>query len=177
VGEDEMDVSSELLIRVNTETDLKAPNLMAFFSPPSPNSSANNSAADSITQGGKPVKKKLTENNPSASLRVQHSDVWLNQFIMPQIQDEEKARKLEAVGGSSNNLTPQKTRKQIETLRTNVENSHFAVDALELQLEDDLKRLKDILPQDEFLKLVARCLNLKKQALTACLQASARSIK
>jgi|JI10StandDraft_1071094.scaffolds.fasta_scaffold4055030_1 N-dimethylarginine dimethylaminohydrolase len=59
-------------------------------------------------------------------------------------------------------------------MRFNVENALLAVNALEEQLEHDLEKLKTALSEKEFLTLMQRCLNLRKQALIACLQAAQR---
>ncbi len=88
---------------------------------------------------------------------------------------QQKLKQLEAVGTSSRNLTPDKHDKEIATMRYNVENTMMAVQALEQQLEQDLAAAKPTLPEAEFLKLMNRCLNLRKAALIACLQAVNRS--
>lgn len=182
------DESSELMIRVNTQTDLKVPNEFAVFSVPrstnsksSPSPSptttpvkSNTSTASSAEKVSSASKKKV---GPSESLRVQHGDLWLNQFILPRAASETKLAMLQEVGRSSNMLTPPRTEdKKITTLRTNVENSHFALDAMEVELEEMLARLQQLIPPEEFLPVVARCLNLKKQAIAACIAATTRAM-
>ncbi len=61
------------------------------------------------------------------------------------------------------------------TLRYTVEQAHLGVRALESELEEALAAAKPQLSDEDFLKLVSRALNLKKQALVACLQAVQRA--
>ncbi len=187
--EDDETSLSEYMIRVNTQTDLAGENPFAFFSPARVSDSVTSGATETppkqqhqqqtppklAVSGGErsPSKKHV----PSASLRIQHNDMWLSQFILPMAADEAKLKRLSAVGTSSQSLTPTKLveKKEISTLRFNVENTFIAVQALELQLEQDLAAAKPLVGEEEFLKLVARCLNLRKQALVACLQAAQRA--
>ena len=67
--------------------------------------------------------------------------------------------------------------REVATLRLNVENSHFALRAMEKELEESLAQLQGIIPPKDFLQVVARCTNLRKQAVAACLQASLRAQK
>ena len=102
----------------------------------------------------------------------------MQRFVMPRAADEEKARRLEAVGASSMSLTPTKLDEhgeEVGQLRFKTETSLQAVHALEAQLEEDLARLAPQLGETEMLKLITRCLNLKKQALIACVQAAQRA--
>jgi hypothetical protein len=174
--EDDDTSMSEFMIRVNTNTDLNAENPIAFFS------ASSRPASDSVITSS-PGSDGLAERSPnrknysSASLRIQHAEVWLRQFVLPLAADEDKLMRLSAVGGSSQNLTPVKLQesKELSTLRFNVENTLLAVQALEMQLEQDLANVKPFLGEEEFLKVLSRCLNLRKQAMIACLQATQRA--
>lgn len=175
------------LIRVNTETDLGMENPFMVYSTPTrdqnhhhhhQNRTPENGTVESWGIQKRPDSKASPKKvEPSASLRVQHSDVWLNQFILPPVADEAKAAQLEAIGGSRRSLTPAKDSKEVSQLRYSVEQSHAAVEALEQQLEEDLRAAKLIMSDLDFLKLVSRCLTLKKQALVACVQAAQRGMQ
>ena len=169
---DDDEPSSEM-IRVNTNTDLHAFNPIAFFSSKSPDSVSRVHVESSSSS----TKSARHVPSPSDSLRVQHGDVWLNQFILPRAHNEVNAKRLESVGKSSSNLTPTRVRenRELATLRTNVENSHFALQSMEDELDVSLLALQAQIPAEEFLKVVQRCLNLRKQAMAACLQASMRA--
>lgn len=105
---DESDETSEFpMIRINTQTDLQVDSPLAYLSKQHPHSSSSPSGS---SRGGgppdvpdvSPIKPRPSPKSssksspqPSASLRIQHNDVWLNQFILPRAHDEAKAAKLE----------------------------------------------------------------------------------
>ncbi len=112
--EDEISMSemSEMMIRVNTATDLAAENPFAFFSPPRDVDSRSQAPLQEQQprqpehQPSQPSPAKESPSRktredfakdspskkyvPSASLRVQHNDAWLRQFILPLPHDEVK---------------------------------------------------------------------------------------
>lgn len=89
VNEDDETSMSEYMIRVNTGTDLKAENPLGFFSPTRDVVTTSDAkvAKESPTrkEGGiKPSERTESPKKhvPSASLRVQHNDIWLRQVGM-----------------------------------------------------------------------------------------------
>lgn len=183
--------ASECMIRINTQTDLCVDSPLAFLSTakkaeprtPTPHKTpaARNMGPKNLA-GATPASNRPYNDNPpaknvpTASLRLQHSDAWLNQWVLPRSSDERKASKLEAVGSFKNlhggTVTDEKA---ITALRFSVEQTALGVDALELELETQLRQAKFMLPEADFLKVLARVLNLKKQALAACVQAVERA--
>lgn len=92
------------MIRINTQTDLRADQPMAFYSPAS---AAPTSTPKPRPAGTSPSKPRPTSNSspskaaaggPSASLRVQHSEAWMSQFVLPLANNDEHAAQLEEMG-------------------------------------------------------------------------------